>query len=284
MWTFCLCCLFFTLISGISCFSFLSDQFVFLQHWCFNSIPVEQADGVLWQALVCARSLPQESKWKLWLQISGLIHLFVVSGSHFLVLEWILEKCKAPHVIKFFTLWLYNAVTGFSPPGTRACLNLSCGFIFKVFDDQKTLAIGLLCLALQPSWILSHSFWLSWLASLILIVTPQFKIEILRNFIFYFVWLLLGFSISIWSVPLNLIVGPFISWILFPLAFLSYIPGVPWIFHQCSLGLEFILSFFSNDLKNTPMPAIIPQLAGLVLLTHFVLQIRRLSRQGKIIS
>lgn len=243
-------------------------------------MPVQEADQVLWQALVCAKPFPSENKWKLWLQISGLIHLFVVSGSHFIVLQWILEKLRVPKAIQFFTLWFYNALTGFSAPGTRACMALSCGFLFKVREDQKLFAVALLCLALQPTWVMSHSFWLSWLASLILLVTPQMKIDLLRNSIFYFIWLGLGFSISIWAIPLNLIVGPFISWVLFPLAFLSYLPGIDYLFHLGIIVLEKVLNLFSEKAYQMPFPAFIPQLAGLVLLTHAVLQIRRLQYQG----
>lgn len=207
--------------------------------------------------------------------------MFVVSGSHFVVLQWLLEKFKIPRTLQFFILWLYNALTGFSPPGTRACMTLSLGFLFKVTSEQKLFAVACLCLALQPTWATSYSFWLSWMASLILIMTPQFKIDLLRNFIFYAIWLGLGFTISIWSVPLNLIVGPLISWVLFPLAFLSYIPGVKLLFHFACITLDKIIKFFAIETHAGIFPAFILQLAGLVLLTHFILQIRRLEWQGK---
>lgn len=283
MWAFCLGCLFFTLFSPFSCFTFLAKQLVFIQHLCTSSIPVENTDRVLWEALVCARAFPSNDRWKIWLQVSGLIHLFVVSGSHFIVLQWLLQKLRLPKSLQFFILWFYNAVTGFSPPGTRACMALSVGFLFKVRTEQKLLAVAFLCLALQPTWITSYSFWLSWLASLILIVTPQFKIDVLRNFIFYAIWLGLGFTISIWSVPLNLIVGPLISWVLFPLAFLSYIPGVSILFHYACWVLHKILEVFAIETTAAIFPVFILQLAGLVLLTHLVLQIRRLEWQGKTI-
>ena len=281
MWVFCLSCLFIMLFSSFATFSYLAKNLVFLQHWCIGSMPVYQADKILWQALVCAQHFPNNDKWKAWLQLSGLVHLFVVSGSHFIVLEWLLQFLRIPKVIRFFILWIYNAITGFSPPGTRACLHLSIGFLFKVPEEQKVFAVALACLALQPSWATSYSFWLSWLASVILIVTPRFKIDLLRNFIFYGAWLLLGFTISIWAIPMNLILGPFISWILFPLAFLSYIPGVELLFHYSVLILKIILEWFSAEAKVAPLPVLLTQLAGLVLLTHFVLQIRRLLWQGK---
>ncbi len=244
-------------------------------------MPTQIAEKVLWQALVCARPIPSQEKWKTYLQVSGLIHLFIVSGSHFLVLQWLLRKLRTPRSFEFFILWFYNAVTGFSAPGTRACLGISMAFFFKVKEEQKLLAIALLCLALEPSWIRSHSFWLSWLASLILFVTPRMKIEILRNFIFYGVWLSLGFSISFWSVPLNLILGPFISWVLFPLAFLSYVPGFNWLFQLSITFLEKILDWFSDGSKAQAYPVLISQLAGLVLVTHLVLHLRRLQWKGK---
>lgn len=246
-------------------------------------MPVQEADKVLWQALVCARPFPPQDKWKAWLQLSGLVHLFVVSGSHFIVLQWILNKIRAPRMMQFFVLWFYNAVTGFSPPGTRACMGLSLGFLFKVREEQKLFAVALICLALEPGWATSYSFWLSWLASLILFVTPEFKVDLLRNFIFYGIWLLLGFSISPWAIPLNLMIGPMISWILFPLAFLSYIPGMEILFHACTGILQKILEWFSDETSSLIFPVMLTQLAGLVLLTHFVLQLRRLQWQGKTI-
>lgn len=281
MWAFCLACLFFMLLSPFSCFLFLSKHFVFLQHWCLSSMPVQQADQALWQALVCARPFPASSEWKFWLQISGLIHLFVVSGSHFIVLQRVLEKLRLPRFLQFFILWLYNAMTGFSAPGTRACMALSFSFLFKIRSEQKLFAVAIFCLALQPSWATSYSFWLSWLASLILIVIPPFKIDLLRNLIFYGVWLTLGFSISPWAIPMNLIVGPFISWVLFPLAFLSYIPGISGLFHYCVIFLQKILESISGKSEMLIFPTFITHLAGLVLLTHFILQIRLLQWQGK---
>jgi ComEC/Rec2-related protein len=284
MWVFCLCCLFSMHFSSFFCFSYLSKNLVFLQQWCFNSMPVQQADQVLWQALVCARPISHHDKWKSWLQLSGLIHLFIVSGSHFIVLQWILEKIRAPKTFQFVILWVYNALTGFSPPGTRACMGISLSFLFKIRSEQKLWAISLICLALQPTWLTSYSFWLSWLASLILVVTPTFKFDLIRNIIFYGIWVLLGFTITPWSIPLNLIIGPLITWVLFPLAFLSYLPGVSMIFHWSVLILQFILEKLFNKISAPSFPNFLWQLAGLVLLTHLILQLRRLQWQGQKIN
>jgi competence protein ComEC len=279
MWIFSLCCLFFILFSPLTLVSFFSRHFVFLQQWCFDSMPVGQADGILWQALVCAKEFPSENHWKSSLQITGLIHLFVVSGSHFIVLQWLLQKLRTPRAVQILVLWFYNAATGFSAPGTRACISISCSFLFKIRSEQRVWAVALICLALEPTWCTSYSFWLSWLASLILIVSPQMKLNVIRNSLFYFVWILLGFSLSVWSIPMNILMGPFVSWILFPLAFLSYIPGVEVLFHWGVQVLDFALSRFHSE--PHPFPLQFLQLAGLVILTHMVLQLRRLQWRGK---
>ncbi len=280
MWVLCVTCLILVLFSPFSVFTHFQTKLVFLQHLCTHSMPIQKADGALWQALVCAQALPSQSPWKSWLQITGLIHLFVVSGSHFIVLQWVLQKLKAPPVFQFFCLWFYNALTGFSAPGTRACLAVTIGPFLKIPSEQKLFTLSLFCLALEPGWSFSLSFWLSWLASLILIITPQTKMDLFRQVIFYTTWAFLGFTMSCWSIPLNLLIGPYISWVLFPLAFLSYVPGIPWLFHLSTEGLQKILEFFAGSQKAPLFSLNISQMVSLVLAMHLFLHLRRLQKQG----
>lgn len=281
MWVFTIFCLFFVLLKQNSVLIGLESELVFLQHLCWRLAPVEKDLQPLWQALVCGKNLYTSPFWSHALKASGLIHIFVVSGSHFLVLISLFNLLKFPQWLQCLLLWAFNAVTGFSPPGTRACLSLHTKFLFKMRPDQNLLAVGFLCLALENQWITSYSFWLSWLAAFVLLISPKDSLRIFQNFLFFSVWVLLGFQISFWSLPLNILIAPIIGWVLFPLALGSFIPVVSYIFERSLAALEWLLK--TLDITAAPMKFQISlsALSFIVLGLHLVLQIYYLEIQGR---
>jgi ComEC/Rec2-related protein len=269
------------LFSSLNTFSFLKTEFFFIHEACLLSNPTNHEFKPLWSALICAENLQSENLFKSQLQNLGLIHLFVVSGSHFLVLQWLLEKIKCPSWTQNILLWFYNAITGFSAPGTRACLGLTTKKMFQAPPEQKQLAISFLCLSLEPSWISSASFWLSWLASLILFVTPESLFQIPRQIIFYSTWILLGFELDLLSIPANLLIGPLISWILFPAAVMAYFGPAKIIFEEVAPLIQAILAKLCSESWPTRFPSFLAKGIGLTLLCHLILHLRRLSQKGK---
>lgn len=281
MWLFLIACLLFALtLPDLSMLALLKTQFVFLQQHCSHLNPFETSTGELWKALVCGQNLQRQNPWLNSLKTSGLIHIFIVSGSHFLVLQVLLQKLK-PRFFISVLLWIFNAATGFSAPGTRACLQITSQSIFRMRPDQNLLASSLLCLALCPSWIQSQSFWLSWLASLVLIISPRDFLRIAANSLFFSVWSCLGFTLSLWSLPLNILIAPLIGWVLFPLALLCFLKPAQWLFEFLLMTLESLLKLLHLGEQKTIFMNALSTLSFLVLMTHLILQIYFLYRQGR---
>lgn len=269
------------LISSFNCFSVLATELAFLQQFCLNLAPQDPSSQDVWKALVCGTPLSSQAPLQSDLKSAGLIHVFVVSGSHFLVIESLLSWVSVPSHLRSCLLWGYNAWTGFSAPGVRACLNLTFKNWIQAPPEQRQWVLSLLCLGLQPAWATSLSFWLSWLASLVLVMSPDDWNGIWRQLLFFVTWILLGFQISWISIPANLLLAPLISWVLFPLAFLALISPLDFLFSRAHQALETVLNHLPLDSASSQFPAALPQLVSLTLLIHFSLHYKRLRIKGK---
>lgn len=272
-------------LNPINIFEVIYNSTGFLHLMCLANSPVHSNYDDLWKALVCGEKLARNPYWSQSLKASGLIHIFVVSGSHFIVMEWFFSKLtRIPRALVYVFFWIFNALTGFSAPGTRACLSLCLDHFIETQPHQKTLAIGLLCLGLQPSWVYSYSFWLSWLASFLLQIAPQDRFRIFQNLLFYTTWSLIGASLSLWSLILNILIAPLIGWILFPIAVLSFIPPIASLFEILMDGLDLLLVSLDLTNKKVPFSLNLGGLAFIVLATHLSLLCFKLEGQGKKIN
>ncbi len=282
MWLFLIFCLLCVQFKPFVPLSTFQTELMLLQHTCFHLSPFESEESRLWEALVCGRSLKTLEFWSTSLKASGLIHIFVVSGSHFLVLRFLLEKLKLPHFFVTALLWLFNGFSGFSAPGTRACMQTTTHGLLRMQPHQNLFVASLMCLALHPPWIESYSFWLSWLASLILFTSPQDPLKIMTNSIFFSVWCFLGFSISLWSWLLNIFIAPIIGWVLFPLALLALVPACSSFFAVALQGLELLLRYLGlHDFEASfRFPALV-QISFIVLTMQAGIQLYHLSFQGR---
>lgn len=284
MWVFLIFSLVLFFLNPVQIFDWLAIQTESLSQICLQSSPFKNQTENVWQALVCGQSLMRTEFWGNALKSSGLIHIFVVSGSHFLVFTWILNFLHIPNWIQNIVLWTFNAATGFTAPGTRACLALSLQKTLCLQDHQKTLCVGFLCLGLQPDWIFSYSFWLSWLAGFMLQFCPRDPLRILQNFLFFATWSFLGTPLSLWALILNIFLAPIIGWVLFPLALLSLIYPFAFLFEDLLGFLEWILRLLEMDQKKIPFNISLRGLSFVVLATHLFHQASRLSRQGRTIN
>lgn len=284
MWVLLIFSLISFILNPVQIFDWLAVQTEFLSAHCLSLSPFKNQTQNVWQALVCGQSLIQTEFWGRALRSSGLIHIFVVSGSHFLVFTWILNLLRVPILIQNIILWLFNAMTGFTAPGTRACLALSLQNTFNLQDHQKTMCIGFLCLGLQPDWIFSYSFWLSWLAGFMLQFCPKDPLRIIQNFLFFATWSLLGTPLSPWALVFNIILAPLIGWVLFPLALLSLINPIDAVFEYLLGILEWILRILEMDQKKIPFKISLRGLSFVVLATHLIYQAYQLSKQGRKIN
>lgn len=265
-------------------------------HWsCMNELPQNSNFLPELQALVCGENFQQMNSAHLYVS-SGLIHLFVVSGAHLLVLEKILrfifsffKEFFSPTTESFlvFTFLLFYAgICELNPPVTRALL-LFCLtdtiFFGKIFwpRSNKIFLAGLVCLFLHPQWITSLSLQLSWLIALAgLLATDCFKItHRLASQTFHFLMiyptLLLFQNPSFFSIFLNLIFSWFLELILFPLALL--VTGLPFL----TPLFDFLMQLLKTILQNAELNLLPSTLTdkyevlqfnwGLILTTHVAL-------------
>ena len=123
------------------------------------------------------------------LSLSGMMHLFAVSGLHvgYLVFLALLlagkgfSRRKARFWLTLLLLLLYLSLTGAAPSILRASimalLFLLAGLFMEEVDAISTLSLAaLLCLLLHPLWLFNAGFLLSFAAMWgILVLTPFFR-------------------------------------------------------------------------------------------------------------
>jgi competence protein ComEC len=136
------------------------------------------------QAFLCGTSL-QDLQAQEVFQKTGLLHLIVVSGGHLQIISFLIlfliprrqRKHKWLSLLLWILLFGYCFATGFQAPVVRAFFSRGLSSLNRHFawswDNGKCqLFSGVLLLLLFPEWILSFSFYLSWLASLGFLLLP----------------------------------------------------------------------------------------------------------------
>lgn len=178
---------------------------------------------------------------------NGISHLFALSGLHVSIfssiLLFILKKLRFKEILNyvliFIFLLLFSFITGFSPSILRATLLFFLLGINKVFYlNIRTLDIlylvFIILVIINPFIIYNLSFILSFTAAFFLIFSSDllkgknyfvslFKVSLLSYFaslplsIYYF-----GYT-NLLGTILNLVFVPLVSFVVFPLTFLTFI-------------------------------------------------------------
>lgn len=205
-------------------------------------------------------------------QNNGVSHLFAVSGMHIslltLILIFILKKLIKNKILVYtlisIFLIFYMFLTNFSPSVLRSSLlfiGISFNNMFKL--NFKTLDILLIILdallIYNPYYFYSVSFLFSFTISIYLIIFNglfnKYKNYFIKTFLVSLVSFLVSlpivinnfFTINIMSPIINLISVPMISFIIFPLALLTFIfPALNNLLNISLNIFENISIFFSN--------------------------------------
>ncbi|MBK7961609.1 MAG: hypothetical protein IPK04_10705 [Bdellovibrionales bacterium] len=183
---------------------------------------------------------------------SSLVHLVVVSGSHFLVLLILLKFCTTQPWVQLSVIISYWLITQTQPPGMLAILfwSLRQKTSAELRPDQMVLLCGLGCFLVNPRLWHSPSLYLSWLCSLGLSLAQVTSVSnILRpQLIIYTLINLIG-GWDQWSHPLGILInatiGTLLSLFLFPLgAFVVVTQQGGFIFDRMTSSLIWILKSF----------------------------------------
>jgi predicted membrane metal-binding protein len=241
----------------------LLDNFTFLStpahNFCLNLLPTNPQTQPALQALVCGHNFESLETSKLYLS-SGLIHLFVVSGSHLILFERVLSSMfklwpfKYSTAVILCTLFLFCIVCELNPPVVRGFLGICLSLLLirqhKHWPrDYIILITGLICLALNPQWITSLGLQMSWLAALAIHINERIlstRPGLLHQFTFYFLFIFsfscLGFP-NLTAILTSFFFSPVLEFILLPLAFLTIpFPFLDAVFEPLILSLNFLLS------------------------------------------
>ncbi len=211
---------FFTFIAFFTSVYFISS-FSFLHLYCLEQSQIETWKFAQ-EAIVCAKALPRDSFYES-LKTTGLLHLIVVSGSHLVFLESILRMLKIPNKLILLLLLIYGITCLWDPPVYRAFIYyflLSTSLKNKFPNLYLQLSSLILGLIIRPELIDSLSLQLSAYCSLIL-AWPQssFLKKSIGIYVFLFPILIGIGHANPWSIVINLILAPLISFLLFPLNF-----------------------------------------------------------------
>ncbi len=227
---------------------YLSSLTTKAHHLCLQHLSLSDKVREAQAALLCGENIQDENLKNL-LTRTSLIHLFVVSGSHLLILESLLLFCRAPLLLRLLFFAFYTLMCSLQAPLLRAFLALLLRVGTRWRDrhwpnDLLILMAGVLCLLLCPEWASSRSLVMSWLAALALCFaslahknnpdgSPLGKF-LLPSFTVYLLMLptLWGFgNLHPLGILFNVLLAPLVVFLLMPLAFLSALcsGADPWL-------------------------------------------------------
>ena len=213
----------------LSVFEFATPISLYSHLLCLDQLPKTSHALPELRALVCAENFPSLSAAQLYIT-SGLIHLFVVSGAHLILLEKILQTFLKPQWL-ILVLLVYALACGLSPPVTRSLIAFTLGALLirkniKWPPHLKILVTGLLTLLFNFQWIVSFSLQMSWIAAFLVSAAAFFFSDrsiLFRQSLFFAALLptIVFFQIpGPSSILLNIFFAPVLELLLFPLGLL----------------------------------------------------------------
>lgn len=275
----------------------LSQHAVLAHHFCLQMLPTSVENHGSLEALVCGENMQALELQQLLVQTS-LIHVFIVSGSHFIFLHKILARIPGVRFCTLFLLSLYCLATLCQPPAVRSLvflLLISFAKRRQLFTSPVILIFisAAFSVCIFPQWITSRSLLMSLLAALTIGVMSEFWGK-LRNTLpalaltqcaVYLVMAicLWGFStLHPLSILLNISLAPLIGGVIFPLSLLVVlIPPLGFVFDGAMNALTWMLQKTSEVLGEPGSGTLVPIVwqwgvfLVLTLVSHFLLIYRK---------
>ncbi len=220
----------------------------------------------------------------------GVAHLLAISGMHISVFILILKKLlfflrrKTVFIITSIVLLVYAYIINFSPSILRVTLYYILSNLFKnkeiKISNINTLGcVAFIIILFNPFVIYYVSFQYSFCTSLSIMLSKNYfsKNYFLNILIITFFTLLaslpitinLNYEINLITFLGNLILIPFVSYIIYPIALLAFIfKPILFILNLVTMIMEIIII---NISKVNLLVITIPKLPGLIILIYYLL-------------
>lgn len=294
--------LLFILLLVLSLFRFSVNEFLSpvaekAHLFCLNNLPRNSLSIAELKALVCAQSFTNLEDSKFYIS-SGLIHLFVVSGAHLILIENLLNRFKLHQTLIFVIIIVYGFACGLNAPVVRCLIAFTLNLFLSSKNIRwpahfKLLIIGSLTLSFNYNWVSSLSLQMSWIAAFLVMLGEKFYKEsdsLFKQSLFFITLLptVVFFQIPSPVVILsNIVLAPVLEFILFPLGLLV------WFLNFLSPIFDLLIIVFKSLLQNleldfqiqiSEMPAdLIIYNWCLILTMHFIFHLAHVRKHRKII-
>ena len=177
---------------------------------------------------------------------NGITHLFAISGMHISMLILIFNKLKFNNKFIVIFLYIYSFLVMFTSSVLRVTIfyTLKNINLFKDFNNSKLLFYtAFILILINPFLILDVGFQYSFIITLGLFLIKPKCIISLSIFAFLLslpITLYNNFEFNLISIFINILIVPFVSYILYPFLLLSFIfPFLDSILHILIVILEY---------------------------------------------
>lgn len=178
-------------------------------------------------------------------KINGITHLFAISGMHISMLILIFNKLKFKNKFIVLFLYIYSFLVMFTPSVLRVTIfyTLKNIKLFKDFNNSKLLFYtAFILILINPFLILDVGFQYSFIITLGLFLIKPKGIISLSIFAFLLslpITLYNNFEFNLTSIFINILIVPFVSYIVYPFLLLAFIfPFLDSILHILIFILE----------------------------------------------
>lgn len=239
----------------------------FLHHQCLHRAPLDLQN--IHQALVCGETLGTGELARS-LKAIALIHLFIVSGAHLLMLSWLLRRIlprlsERPFVLALL-LFPFLLMTGLHAPVVRSWMSIVVWDFCRAFklswrSSQGVMAAGVCVCILNPQWMSSLSLILSWGGALALGTSRELTggwhdrpivRKSLQQCVIYLMLIPLLLPMTLphpVAILCNLVLAPIAACCLFPLSIACFVfPQFAGTFHWAWVAFEQIINWISAHL------------------------------------